>query len=340
MCVRSASINLAVLVAAYGLLAADGAGDAVDEPTSLSDDPRCLPHATSRVLNGSLSLDYPAELHSDGNVTYNCVCRSVNCIKKCCHDDEVLHEDARDEEDIPRCQKMLWNYTEPATRAKTPDLRLSRDQMIEEIQRIENLQERFLLVREDDFCPGQVISFDPDQSTDDAIVLQTNGSIMDADKKIVPFWNYCIDWKVTVGRIGILICPMQSVPNDKDEPLATHHHVGIMVSIPFLIVTFLVYAITPELRNLYGKTLMCYVICLIIAYVLLILVNYIYLSSIPVLCVSTGKPFAYVSLYSCNNRFRVADLCSVLVELKNINQFEAIPLCRKTFPPLCTKKIN
>jgi len=79
---------------------------------------------------------------------------------------------------------------------------------------------------------------------------------------------------------------MQSAPNEEYE---THYHVGIIVSIPFLVATFLVYAITPELRNLYGKTLMCYVICLIIGYIFLILVNYIYMSPIRVLCISTGK---------------------------------------------------
>lgn len=321
MCGSSASVNLAVLLAACGLLTADGAGDAADGSSSLSNDPRCSPllsvvlgsengidGATSRTLgNGSFLHDgivYPAELRwTDGNITYGCICRLLNCIKKCCRDDEVLHEDSEEEEsDMPTCQKMPWNNTKLIRAgAKTPDLRLSRDQMTEEIQHIDNLREHFHLVQEDNFCSGRLVfSLNPNQYGDDTIILQTNGSFMDADGKIVPFWNYCIDWKVTVDQIGILVCPAQVAPNEK-EPLTTHHHVGIMVSIPFLIVTFLVYAITPELRNLYGKTLMCYVICLIIAYVFLMLVNYIYMSPIPVLCISTGKQHPYVSA-NCNNR--------------------------------------
>ncbi|XP_028048144.1 G-protein coupled receptor Mth2 isoform X4 [Monomorium pharaonis] len=181
------------------------------------------------------------------------------------------------------CQKMTWNDTNLPT-----DLRLSRDQMTEEISYINNLKEYFHLVQ-DNFCPGRMfVALNPNQSDDDRIILQTNGSFIDVDGRIVPFWSYCIDWKVTVNRIGILICLTEVESPSNEKELTTHNYVGIMVSIPFLIVTFLVYAITPELRNLYGKTLMCYVICLIIAYVFLILLNFIHMSPIPVLCVSTA----------------------------------------------------
>lgn len=41
---------------------------------------------------------------------------------------------------------------------------------------------------------------------------------------------------------------------------------GMLISVPFLIVTFLVYGLIPELRNLHGKNLMSYVLCLTVAY--------------------------------------------------------------------------
>lgn len=40
----------------------------------------------------------------------------------------------------------------------------------------------------------------------------------------------------------------------------------MLISVPFLIVTFLVYGLIPELRNLHGKNLMSYVLCLAVAY--------------------------------------------------------------------------
>lgn len=40
----------------------------------------------------------------------------------------------------------------------------------------------------------------------------------------------------------------------------------MLLSVPCLIVTFLVYGLIPELRNLHGKNLMSYVLCLAVAY--------------------------------------------------------------------------
>lgn len=44
---------------------------------------------------------------------------------------------------------------------------------------------------------------------------------------------------------------------------------GVLLSVPFLIATFLVYAILPELRNVHGKSLMCYLAGLSVGYMLL-----------------------------------------------------------------------
>ncbi|XP_077254742.1 putative G-protein coupled receptor Mth-like 3 isoform X2 [Temnothorax americanus] len=298
---RGRSFNLTILLAACGLLTADGADDAVDAatdgpPSSLSNDPRCSP-SLSVVLgpkngvegaenkNRSIfhnGIDYPAELRwTGGNFTYGCTCRLRNCIRKCCRDDQVL----RNSKEGAICQEMSQNDTTMlASSAAKQHLRLSRDQLSEEIQHIDELKKHFLLVQ-GNVCPGNTFFvLNPDEYDEDKIVLQANGSFVDADGKVIPFWNYCIDWKVTVGRIGVLVCYTPEMELNEH----THHHVGIMVSIPFLVATFLVYAITPELRNLYGKTLMCYVISLIIAYVFLILVNYIYMSPIRVLCFTTA----------------------------------------------------
>lgn len=302
---RSVRFNQAVLLIACGLLTADGASDAVDA----ANDPRCSPSLSvvldlendvggmaSRPLenNGSffyVGIDYPPELRwTDGNVTYGCICKVRNCIRKCCRNDEVLRKKSEGKGEAI-CQKMPQNRTESTKVEETPDLRLSaKDQMTDEIKHIDKLKEHFLLVQDNE-CPGKAwFDLNPDEDKNDKIILQANGSFVDTDGKSYPFWNYCIDWKLTVDRIGILVCytsELQSTLSDQEEYV--HHHVGIIVSIPFLVATFLVYAITPELRNLYGKTFMCYVMCLIIAYVFLILVNYIYMSPIRALCITTGK---------------------------------------------------
>lgn len=40
----------------------------------------------------------------------------------------------------------------------------------------------------------------------------------------------------------------------------------MLISVPFLVLTFLVYCFLPELRNLLGKSLMCYVVGLTVFY--------------------------------------------------------------------------
>lgn len=307
MCVRSVNFNSALFLAACGLLTA-GSDDIANDGSLpvLRNDPRCSPslsvvlsvensddanYSTSRTPeknSNHLHDGIPDHLRwTDGNVTYGCVCKLRDCIRKCCHSDEVLREDLTKK---PVCQKMTRNDTTPArVEGKTPDLRLLKEQMAEEVQHVGKLKDRFLLL-ENFVCPAGTYALNPDEFQEDKVVLQANGSLVDANGNVFPLWDYCIDWQTTFDRIGILVCltPERGTPDvsNKEE---TVYHVGIVVSIPFLVATFLVYAIIPELKNLYGKTLMCYVICLITAYVFLLLANYIYMSPIRTLCIITGK---------------------------------------------------
>lgn len=305
MCARSANFNSALFLAACGLLTA-GSDDIANDKSLplLRDDPRCSPRlrvvlnvensdgnfsTTSRTpeKNSShLHDDIPDHLRwTDGNVTYGCVCKFHDCIRKCCRSDEVLREDLTKQ---PVCQKMIYNGTMSAkVKDKTPDLRLSKEQMAEEVQHGQ-LKDYFLLV-ESSVCPARTYALNSDEFQEDKFILQANGSFIDAGGKMYPFWDYCIDWQMTFDRIAILICLTQDDKHYRDNIIETVHHVGIAVSIPLLAATFLVYAIIPELKNLYGKTLMCYVICLITAYVSLLLDNYTYMVPKSASCIITGK---------------------------------------------------
>lgn len=329
MCARSANFNSAIFLAACGLLTIGSGGDIVnDGPLPvLRNDSRCSPllsvalssdsillteTSQTHEKNGSLFYDgflYPADLYwTDGNVTYVCVCKLRNCIRKCCRGDEVLAENIQRKQ--PVCQKIFHNDTMPAREEiKTQDLRLSKEQMAEEIQHVDKLKDHFLLL-ESSVCPAGTYTLDPNEFQEKKYILQANGSLVNADEEIFSFWNYCIDWQMNFERIDILICVTPETPNEEAD---TAHHVGIAVSIPFLVATFLVYAIIPELKNLYGKTLMCYVICLIIAYVFLLLVNYIYISSIPALCFITGKQPPY--RWSNSFAFRYFNICLIMIEI-------------------------
>lgn len=74
----------------------------------------------------------------------------------------------------------------------------------------------------------------------------------------------------------------------------------MIFSLPFLIITFAVYGFIPELRNLHGKSLMCYVLSLTILYVSLSIVQLegdVFMpESLP--CISIGY-VVYISVLLC-----------------------------------------
>lgn len=311
MCARSANFNSALFLAACGLLVAGSDDIANNESLPIKDDPRCSPslrvvfnetamensdgnfssQTSEKNSSSNLHYDIPDHLRwTEGNVTYGCVCMFRNCIRKCCPSDEVLRGNFTLKQ--PWCQKLTHNVTMSAkVKDKTPDLRLSKEQMTEEVQNETSisgqLKDYFLLLENFD-CPSGFYPLNPNDSQD-KVILQANSSLVDASGTVYSLWNYCIDWQVTFDRIGILICMPQD--NNKNNKEDTIYHVGMAVSIPLLAATFLVYAIIPELKNLYGKTLMCYVICLITAYVSVLLANYgsVFLKAKTTSCIITGK---------------------------------------------------
>jgi G protein-coupled receptor Mth (Methuselah protein) len=74
----------------------------------------------------------------------------------------------------------------------------------------------------------------------------------------------------------------------------------MIFSLPFLVITFCVYGFIPELRNLHGKSLMCYVFGLTILYISLSVVQLEGESFLPesFLCVFCGY-MMYVSILLC-----------------------------------------
>lgn len=67
------------------------------------------------------------------------------------------------------------------------------------------------------------------------------------------------------------------VDEDIEDPFARIQYFvfasGMIISLPCLILTFLIYALIPELRNLHGKSLMSHVACMIVAFIFLSLVQ-------------------------------------------------------------------
>ncbi|XP_032664932.1 uncharacterized protein LOC116841285 isoform X2 [Odontomachus brunneus] len=110
---------------------------------------------------------------------------------------------------------------------------------------------------------------------------------------------------MNLDKVSILVCLTPNIkPVQTDEQQSTKiQKLGMIISIRFLIASFLMYAIIPELRDLHGKMLMCYVICLIIAYVFLSLANYLCISPYD-LCIGMGFNEIFSACATSINRFR------------------------------------
>lgn len=115
-------------------------------------------------------------------------------------------------------------------------------------------------------------------STEDAQdfhVLLTNGSIFarEHDPRILqPGIDYCIEIIPEMG-INTFVCfPEDRVIITADSRI-TIYACGLLISVPFLILTIAAYSITPELRDIYGKTVCHYCGCLALAFVMLVIIQ-------------------------------------------------------------------
>lgn len=262
-----------------------------------------------RLENGSLvhnKLVYPVNSYRMvGNETYGCVCNVRACLRKCCRRDQILGGSNR-----PNCTQLQKGKL-------APDLALERRQLANEIQGISGLSDSFVLV-EDMLCPENTSKYrlEPERYEEDAFVLLENGTLRTSTDKFAA-WTYCLDWKDSFEKIVVLVClsaANSSSSSSVEEKQEESYKIGIIVSIPFFFVTFLVYAIIPELRNLYGKTLMCYVACLVVAYTFLVLVKLFYDFTIA-LCSAIGKhsfPFSLCFLLSFHVRFIIFSFLTYL----------------------------
>nr|CAD7428027.1 unnamed protein product [Timema monikensis] len=118
------------------------------------------------------------------------------------------------------------------------------------------------------------------EDTDEFHVLR-NGSLsvpyLYPDYYLTPH-NYCLETFYVTELEGEIVLPLVCFEDSStvEEPFSIHlilYPIGLLISVPFLVSTMLVYCLIPQLRDLHGKTLSCHVMCLAAAYVLLAIVQ-------------------------------------------------------------------
>lgn len=138
----------------------------------------------------------------------------------------------------------------------------------------------------------------------DGFKLLTDGTLYRPDAGVsVPAGNYCLEYAVpaTTATADEPAALLEAYVCATDEyPLATAGDVagswkyvlimaGTVPSVVCLVLTLVVYAMLSSLRNVHGYYVMCYVACLLVSYICLLVVQWMSDIIHPVLCKLFGE---------------------------------------------------
>ncbi|XP_014486102.1 PREDICTED: G-protein coupled receptor Mth2-like isoform X1 [Dinoponera quadriceps] len=165
---------------------------------------------------------------------------------------------------IPICCELGYRMIKDVC---TPD---EGDYVFPEVQELgRKVDDIFELVVKDPCKPVGRYLFNTELYPDDEYVILTNGSIYQPrrDSFIDPT-TYCFA-VVKMNKYELTICFDESSETVNITQEETGIPVGMIVSLPFLLLTFIVYCILPELCNMHGYILRAYIGSLFVAYFVL-----------------------------------------------------------------------
>lgn len=123
---------------------------------------------------------------------------------------------------------------------------------------------------------GKRYSLNPYMYEDEKWYLLSNGSILrplseEPEERLLNYDQYCLARVKSYKYQEYLVffCEEAYPIEDDDNNGGIIYSFGMIASVPFLVATYVVYWLLPELRNLHGRTLRGYVGCLAMAYSLL-----------------------------------------------------------------------
>lgn len=132
-------------------------------------------------------------------------------------------------------------------------------------------------------------SLNPNSSFEDTWYLLPNGSILRPNitpPDLLNYNKYCLARLIDSEEYLVFYCDETSPDNGN-----LLYSLSTLASVPFLVATYIIYWVLPDLRNLHGLTLRGYVGCLAIAYSILAMVQLIPQYQIPYdVCILFGTP--------------------------------------------------
>jgi len=218
--------------------------------------------------NGSLlSLDDTRVLYSpeyfwkelnDNNETEvrGCLCLLRSCVRKCCPEGHTL---TSEQECVPSNLNLLHPFA---------PLFIDEDTN----KPVTNVDVHRLYGNP---CSDGGYLLDPQANIEDRFSLLLSGILSAPAEGNFTVAEYCIEAFEEQEAVLPLLCFQEESydPATQGTEINLLYPIGLIISMPFLFATFLVYAVISKLRNLHGKCLMCHVSSLLTAYVFLAVIQ-------------------------------------------------------------------
>ncbi|XP_015110799.1 G-protein coupled receptor Mth2 [Diachasma alloeum] len=152
-----------------------------------------------------------------------------------------------------------------------------------------------------DPCQFKKYMLEPEVTSDDEHYLLLNGSIFGPHhmpSMLSPGRDYCMEVIPDLG-LRTLVCFQEEEQKKAGDFRLTFYACGLLISVPFLILTIIAYCITPRLMDVHGKALCHYCGCLAVAFAALAITqlssNHLY----DEMCISTAFviQFSFVACF-------------------------------------------
>ncbi|XP_054084789.1 G-protein coupled receptor Mth2 isoform X2 [Zeugodacus cucurbitae] len=190
-----------------------------------------------------------------------CVCQLKKCVKFCCHPRADMYRLSRDSPSL--CAEELNEELKYSPYVNVTLHNSSRVLM--------HVLDEFV-VQQGIPCEGGYMLM-PHMYEEDQWELREDGTLYRlADAALLSRRDYCLQ-SYAVGDTYVLN-PMNCPATFDEPPTIMLNSMIMLISLPFLYITVLIYWFIPELWNLHSKCLICYLLSLAIGTTLIVVVNF------------------------------------------------------------------
>lgn len=204
---------------------------------------------------------YPEGYHFDVNGTSRvCNCAFKPCVRKCCPPDQSFSTES---------ETCVQSWVPAPFHV---DVQIyEKTKSVQKLKPVNVTSDHFNYVY-GDVCHYGRFLLTPESRSTDVSYLMVDGTILNSGRYFTAS-EYCMETQNGNTSVFTLLCFPSDEDGETKGAVFTLYPIGMMISVPFLLFTFLVYAVIPDLQNLHGKSLMCHAASLFCAYLFLVIIQ-------------------------------------------------------------------